>query len=287
MITAIVLTKNEEKNIKECLEGLKWSDELLVIDDNSEDNSTKIAKECGAKVLDHSLGDDFAAQRNFGLSKAQSEWVLFVDADERVSEALGKEIREKIGEENGTEGYSLKRIDYFMGNWLKHGEIGRVRILRLAKRNVGKWERNVDEIWEVNGKTEILENPLLHYSHPNLTQFLESINKRSTMNAKYLFEKGERLNFFEWCKPLLKFKNNYFFKLGFLDGTPGFIFAVLMSLHSFLVRGKLYLLIVRGEKGKKVNRGKVGDFIFIVWIIFVFISYLYFLFKRGFLRWSN
>ncbi len=287
MITAIVLTKNEEKNIKECLEGLNWCDELLVIDDNSEDNTTKIAKECGAKVLDHSLDDDFAAQRNFGLSKAQSEWIFFVDADERVSKKLGNEIEEKIKEDNKVEGYYLKRNDYFLSRLLRYGETGSLRILRLGRKNSGKWNRRVDEVWGVKGQTETLENPLLHFSHSNLVQFLESINKRSTLNAQYLFENGYNLNLFEWSKPFLKFIQNYLLKLGFLDGVRGFIFAVLMSLHSFLVRGKLYLLLVRGEKGKKVNRGKVGDFIFIVWIIIVFISYLYFLFQRGLLRWSN
>lgn len=287
MITAIVLTKNEEKNIKECLDGLKWCDELLVIDDNSEDNTTKIAKECGAKVLDHSLNDDFAAQRNFGLTKAQSEWVFFVDADERVSKKLGNEIEEKIKEDNKVEGYYLKRNDYFLSRLLRYGETGSLRILRLGRINSGKWNRRVDEVWEVKGQTETLENPLLHFSHPNLVQFLESINKRSTLNARYLFENNKNLDIFEWFKPFLKFIQNYLLKLGFLDGVQGFIFAVLMSLHSFMVRGKLYLLLTRGEERKGGKKEKLGDFIFIVWALFVFISYIYFLFQRGILRWSN
>lgn len=250
MITAVILIKNEEENIKKCLSGLFWCDEVLVIDDNSTDETiTQISdfknqnQNINLKIYKRQLNGDFAKQRNYGLEKAIGDWVLFVDADERVSKELEKEILEKIGESKGIEGYYFRRIDYFMGKWLKHGETGSLNILRLGRKNSGKWVRNVDEVWEVKGQTEVLSNPLLHYSHLNLTQFLESINSRSTLNAQYLFENNENLNLFEWSKPFLKFIQNYFFKRGFLDGMQGFVFAVLMSLHSFMVRGKLYLLL--------------------------------------------
>lgn len=294
MISAVVLTKNEEKNIRECLSGLSWCDEVLVIDDNSTDKTREIAEECGAKIIGHSLDGNFAGQRNFGLEKAKGDWVFFVDADERVSRELEEEIKEKLKENRGIKGYYLRRVDNFMGKWLKHGEIGGVggiggiKILRLAKKGAGKWVRNVDEVWKIDGKTEILKNPLLHYPHPNLTQFLESVNERSTMNAEYLFEKNEKLNFFEWGKPFLKFIQNYFLKFGFLDGMSGFVFAVLMSLHSFLVRGKLYLLW-RKSKRNPADGGasKTGKIVFLIWTLFVLGSYLYFLLQKGILRWSN
>lgn len=252
MITAIVLTKNEEKNIKDCLDGLKWCDEILVIDDNSTDETKEIARECGAKVIGHSLDGNFAGQRNFGLEKAKGDWVFFVDADEEVMPNLAKEIKNVTKDHtivnSNVTGFYIKRIDFFMGRRMRHGEIGGIggvggiKILRLARKNAGAWQRRVDETWEIKGKTKVLKNPLLHYPHPNLTQFLESINERSTLNAQHLFENNENLNIFEWSKPVLKFIQNYFFKLGFLDGVAGFVFAVLMSLHSFLVRGKLYLM---------------------------------------------
>lgn len=242
MITAVVLTKNEEENIKECLNGLSWCDEILVIDDDSVDKTNEIAVKYRAKIIEHSLNNDFADQRNFALTKAGGDWVLFVDADERVNKKLEEEIKEKIREDKGIEGYFIRRVDYFMRKFLKHGEAGSIKLLRLAKRNAGKWSRSVDEVWKIDGPTEILDNPLVHYPHPNLTQFLESINDRSSMNAEYLFKNGEKLDLLEWCKPKLKFINGYFLKMGFLDGMQGFIFAVLMSLHSFMVRGKLYLL---------------------------------------------
>lgn len=242
MISAVVLARNEEQNITGCLAGLGWCDEILVIDDNSEDKTAEFAQKQGAKVIAHPLEGDFARQRNFGLSLAKGDWVLFVDADERVSPKLAGEIKKAISRSSDSNGFFVRRIDFFLGHWLKHGEIGGLRLCRLAKKNSGKWERAVDEIWEVTGKTKSLENPLQHYSHSDLTEFLTSINQRTSANAVVFFEEKRKLTFLDFFKPLAKFIWNYFFLLGFLDGPAGFVFAVMMSLHSFMVRGKLYLL---------------------------------------------
>ncbi len=241
MVSAVVLAKNEEENIKECLAGLKWCDEVIVVDDNSTDKTREMAKGEGARVIEHPLNNDFASQRNFALKEAKYDWIFFVDADERVSPQLITEIQKKL-KNTQSAGFFFKRIDNFFGHWLKHGEIGRVRLLRLARRGTGKWLRKVDEKWVVRGKTETLKNPLEHYPHPNLTVFLESINERSTLNARVFYEEGKRITWAEWLKPILKFVDNYFFHLGFLDGVPGFVFSILMSFHSFAVRVKLYLL---------------------------------------------
>lgn len=247
MISAIVLTKNEEKNIKECLCGLKWCDETIIIDDNSSDKTVEIVKKEGAKVFLRQLDEDFGEQRNFALKKANFDWVLFVDGDERVSQELADEIQ-KAMKLPGISGFYFKRTDNFLGKWLKHGEVGHVRLLRLARRGSGEWQRKVDEVWHVSGKTKILRNPLYHYSHQDLSSFLQSINERSTLNAKVFYEEGKKLTIFEWEKPFLKFIKNYFLLFGFFDGSAGFVFAILMSLHSFLVRAKLYLLWKRGGK---------------------------------------
>lgn len=241
MISAVVLTRNEEKNIQDCLEGLSWCKEILVIDDNSSDQTRAMAQKLGARVLEHSLGNDFAQQRNFGLKEAKHDWIFFVDADERVSPELAEEIKKKITKTT-TGGFYFKRIDFFMGRWLRHGEVGKIRILRLARRGSGHWERNVDEKWKVEGETETFKNPLFHYPHQTLSEFLTSINERSDLNAECFYQEGRKTSFLEWLKPLGKFVWNYFFLFGFLDQTAGFVFGVLMSLHSFLVRGKLYLL---------------------------------------------
>lgn len=251
MISVVVLAKNEEENLYRCLKSVSWADEILVVDDNSLDKTAQIAGSLGAVVLKHPLNDDFASQRNFALSKvyteqgrsAKNDWVFFLDADEEVSVELQVEILKAINKaDQKCSAFYFKRNDFFGGKWLKHGEIADVKILRLARKTSGCWERKVDEIWKVKGRTKTLKAPLKHFSHPDLLQFLENINKRSSQNALVFFNEGVKLNMTEWLKPLGKFIFNFFFRLGFLDGVPGFIFAVLMSLHSFIVRAKLYLL---------------------------------------------
>lgn len=242
MITAVILTKNEEKNIVDCIENLSFCSEILVIDDNSEDRTQEIAKNKGAKVINHSLDDNFAVQRNLGLKNAKNSWVLFVDADERISKNLAAEILEAV-KKNKDDGYLLRREDIMWGKELKYGETGNIKFLRLGKKDAGLWEGRVHEKWLITGNIGSLLNPIEHYPHPTISEFLSEINYYSTLKAEELFQKGIKE---EWYTILLypkaKFLLNYFLKLGFLDNLPGLIYALMMSFHSFLVRSKLWQL---------------------------------------------
>ncbi len=241
MISAVILTKNEEKNLPQCLESLKWCNEIVVIDDNSTDKTIEIAKKSGAKFFVHSLNNNFAQQHNFGLGKAKGDWVLFVDADERVSPELAQEIKEKI-KSSKLNGFYLKRQEFFSSKALKHGETAHY-LLRLGRKGKGNWRREVHEIWEIKGEIGKLKNPLLHYSHPTLSEFIEHINNFSTLHAQVLLKEGVKPSLFRIItNPLAKFIQNYIFRLGFLDGTSGIIVALMMSFHSFLARAKLYQL---------------------------------------------
>lgn len=244
MISAVILTKNEAANIADCLTSLSFCNEILVVDDASTDKTVEIARKFGARVFVHRLENDFSKQRNFALEKAKNDWVLFVDADERVSADLKKEIIEKThNRTNHTVGFYVKRYDFLWGQKLSHGEIGSLTFLRLIKKHSGAWEGQVHETLETSGKTETLVHPLLHYPHPTITEFLEAINIYSTMRAEELYKKNVQVGFFDiLVYPTGKFIQNYLLRLGFLDKTPGLIFAIIMSLHSFLVRGKLWML---------------------------------------------
>ncbi len=246
MISAIVLTKDEEKNIKNCLKGLSWCDEIIVIDDYSEDQTVKIAKKRGARVYQRRLDDNFAAQRNYGLGKAKGDWVLFVDADERVSSKLAHEIKKAIKNKK-VKGFYLCRKDILWGKQLHHGETAHVRLLRLGQKGAGEWQRRVHETWEIKGEVGRLKEPLLHYPHPTLTEFLKEINYYSSLNARELLKEGQQAGLIQiLAYPLAKFLKNYLIRLGFLDGNPGIIVALAMSFHSFLTRAKLYLLWKKG-----------------------------------------
>lgn len=244
MISAVVLTRNDEAVLARCLESLLWCDEVVTVDDNSTDGTVAVAKKYGAKVFTHALNNDFAAQRNFGMKKAEGEWVLFVDSDEVVSEELKKEVNQTVnGKRQTVKGYFIRRKDFWGGKWLTQGETANVRILRLGRKDAGKWEQPVHEEWKIVGVVGTLVHPLLHYPHQNVAQFLEKVNRYSTFYARHLHSQGVREP--AWhivVKPTAKFFVNYLWRLGFLDGTAGMAHALIMSLHSFLVRGKLWQL---------------------------------------------
>ncbi len=245
MVSAVILTKNEEKNIEACIKSLRWCDEILVVDDNSTDKTVVKAKALGARVVINSLENNFSKQRNFALTEAKGDWILYVDADERVSESLTFEINNSIHQKDidFISGFSLRRVDTIWGKQLLHGENGNVRLIRLARKNSGLWIGNVHEEWQVKGKIVELKNPLQHFPHQTITDFLKEINYYTNIRAQELYKKGVKVHAWDIILyPKAKFFVNFILKGGFLDGIPGLVVAILMSFHSYLVRGKLWLL---------------------------------------------
>jgi glycosyltransferase involved in cell wall biosynthesis len=244
MLSAVVLSHNDEQTIEKTLLSLSFCGEIIVVDDASTDKTVTLAKKHHATVYTRSLKEDFAAQRNFGLSKAKGEWVLFVDSDEVVSSLLAQEIVAKTQVYTpDVYGYMVKRTDSIFGKELRYGETAHVRLLRLARKSAGRWVRPVHEVWDVKGEIGELTHPLVHYPHPTVAAFIEDINWYSTMNAKHFYDTGVRSNVWQvMVYPVAKFFVNYVLKLGFLDGMQGAIMAWMMSLHSFLTRAKLYML---------------------------------------------
>lgn len=240
-IASVVITKNEKKDIKSCLKSIDWCDEVIVIDDNSTDGTPTIAKSLGAYVYSRSSGENFAAQRNFALKKVKSEWVLFVDADERVSKKLQAEIQNAIKRKKDVAGYKIKRQDIFLGKKLRFGEAAGVELLRLGRKNRGAWKRPVHEVWELDGKIDRLKHNLIHYPHQTIADFLSKINYYTEIESEYRKNRGLGSNMFElFLYPTAKFVKNYILLLGFLDGFPGFVMAFMMSIHSLCVRVKIF-----------------------------------------------
>lgn len=246
-LTIIILTKNEEENIIDCLENVLDSGQVIVVDDFSTDHTLDAIKNFGnqVKVYKNSLDDDFSSQRNFALKKATTEWALFIDADERLSDKLKKEIIKTVNSDTKYSGFKMKRMDVFEGKRLKYGETKNIQLVRLGRKDAGEWRGKVHETWDIKN-VSTLPGELLHFPHKRISEFLSEINFYSTLRAEELYEKKERVNLFSIIfYPSGKLIYNYFVKLGFLDGTHGFVMAVFMSFHSFLVRGKLYLLYNR------------------------------------------
>lgn len=249
-LSVIILTHNNLDSINATLESVRFADEILIINDSLPENSLYKIKipdiqkkfQNKIKIYNRKLNGNYSSQRNFALTTASFPWVLFVDSDEVVSADLKKEILDKINLEDDTVGYYLKRKDYFLGKWLNYGETAFVKFIRLAKKDEAIWQGSVHETWQLNGKTQSLNNPLLHYSHEDIKSFLEKINSYTDLVAQHWIEQRRSSNFFQIVfYPTAKFFSNYLFKFGFLDGTQGFIIAALMSFHSFLVRAKVFL----------------------------------------------
>ena len=254
MISCVVLTKNEEENIVDCLESVSFCDEIIVVDDYSDDRTISVINNINfinkkTKIYQRHLDGDFAKQRNFGLEKTKGEWILFVDADERVTPELREEILEQVRNSpstgSGPSAFSLRRKDFLFGRWLEHGETGNIKLLRLVRKDKGKWERRVHEELRVrqlaDGKLGTLEGSLLHYPHQTVSEFLKEINFYTDLNVKEFYKNGIRVP--PWAiilYPLAKFVKNYFLKLGFLDGMAGYLQASIMSFHSFMTRAKLW-----------------------------------------------
>lgn len=251
-LSIVVLTQNEADNIKRCLDSISWCDDIVIIDDST-DATIVIAQRTVPKnhlrVIGSAVDTDFARLRNKGLQLAKHEWVLFLDADEAVSDALHKEMSVVLPETN-RDGFYLKRRDFFLGSWLKYGETSGVMLLKLGKKSSGKWRRRVHEVWEMSGNRGLLNHPILHYPHPTVAEFVSRINRWTTLDAQEFIVIGKRVGFISIIAfPTAKFIRNYFMKLGFLDGMPGLIMAMLMSFHSFLTRAKLYQLQHKNSNG--------------------------------------
>lgn len=241
MLSGAIIIRNEEKMITDAIKSLAFCDEIIVVDDNSNDNSVKIAKQKGALVYTHSRNGNFSGLRNYALEKAKGDWILFIDADEEVSPELANEIIEVIKDDEYA-GYMIKRTDIWWGKEIRHGEAGKSALLRLIKKDMGKWSGKVHEVLETHGETGTLKHALLHKPHQTLAEFIQHINDYSTLRAEELYEQKVKSSLFQIITyPSGKFLVNYFLKLGFLDGPQGFVYAFMMSFHSFLVRSKLYL----------------------------------------------
>ncbi|NMB56389.1 glycosyltransferase family 2 protein [Candidatus Beckwithbacteria bacterium] len=267
LLSALVLTKNSENTIKNCIESLKFADEILILDDFSTDKTEEVIKEYQfldsyslpykkgtfpqLKFFQQKLNGDFSAQRNFILRKAKGKWFLFIDSDEVVDKNLRKEIIKVMQAENNPyEAFYLKRQDFFLGKKLKFGETANNKFIRFAKIK-SPWVGKVHEIWNVQKpgvKIGELKNPIIHNQNLTITDFLNRINFYSNLRAEWLYEqKVKEATLKTFFNPVGKFLNNYFLKLGILDGFEGFCLSFLMSLHSLLVRIKLQILWLQHE----------------------------------------
>lgn len=238
-IAAIVLTYNEEKHIGPCLQTLQWVDELIVIDDFSQDDTVNIARTLGARIYERKL-DSFSSQRNFALEKCNADWILVLDADERITEELKLEILDVLSNPLAC-GYKMPRKNYFMGKRIRGCGWYPDYSLRLFRKTGAVYTKTVHEHLDIAGPVRKLKNPLLHYTYTSMEQYLQKLDKYTTMDAEELYNKGKRANLCHIVlRPAYKFLNFYIFRMGFLDGLEGFILSALSAFYVLVKYTKLY-----------------------------------------------
>lgn len=242
-LSAVIITYNEERNIARCINSVKsFADEILVVDSNSTDNTVAIAGSLNARVVKQAfLG--YAGQRIFTDNAAANDWVLMLDADEYVSEELGKSIAAIMSGPSAV-AYKFSRLNNYNGKWIKHGTWYPDKKIRLYDRTKGTWHGgNVHEYWaphDANANTAIIKGDLFHDSFASLADHLNKINKYTDLAAKDAVAKGRTASLWKiWLSPKWTFINNYIIRLGILDGYEGYIIATLSAHMTFVKYNKI------------------------------------------------
>jgi len=232
---------NEDERLRACLESVAWADEIIVIDSESTDKTVQLAREFTDKIWVRPWAG-FAAQKNFALEQATGEWVLSLDADERVTDLLRDRIDRIVRANGPADGYSIPRKNVFWGAWMRHGGLYPDYQLRLFRRDAGRFvDSAVHESVVIEGHVEALVEPMLHHSYRGLEDFVTRSNRYSTLAAQEIVSRGGRARLADLAlRPLGRFLSMYILKFGFLDGWRGFVLAVLYANYVFLRMAKAW-----------------------------------------------
>ena len=237
--SVVIITKNAATRLGACLESASFADEIVVIDSGSTDGTAELAVERGARVLQKEwLG--FGRQKQFAVAAARHDWVLCLDADERVSEPLRASILAVLAEP-AAQAYAMPRCNRFMGRWLRHGEGYPDWSLRLFDRRHARWSDDpVHEKVLTDAPPTRLQGDLLHESAETLAAYLDKQNRYTTLAARDAQARGKRAGPAELLlSPLLRFIKFYVFHLGFLDGLPGLVHILIGCQNSFVKYAKM------------------------------------------------
>jgi len=273
-LTVTVITRNEAANIEGALESVKWADEIVVVDSRSTDDTVERARRYTSRIEIHDWAG-YSAQRNYAAEIAAHDWILALDADERVPPALAAEIRQIMQHGPDAGGYRMPRVSYYLGRWIRGTDWYPDYQLRLYNRRVGRFNgKRVHESVELTqGRPGTLQHDLQHYPYRDISDHVTSIDHYTTLAAEEWFAEGRRTNSLEAVvHPPAAFFRNYILRRGFRDGTAGFLVSVLNSYYVFLKILKLWELQTaqhsqdatpaagdRGRRGPKFERTPNAD----------------------------
>jgi len=242
LLSVAIVTLNEEETLARTLASVAWAEEIVVVDSGSTDRTAEIARSFGARVIEREW-PGFAAQKNFAIAQCSGTWVLSLDADEELTPELQQEIKRLLASNPPLDAYYLKRRNYFLGRWIKHGGFypdAKLRLFRRAGANGTPMfgERAVHETITFDGKTGTLHFDLLHHSYPTLTDYIEHMNRYSSLGAEVLIAQKRASR--SWIAfvvnvlyaPQIMFQKNYILRLGFLDGREGLLLHLYHAVYT-------------------------------------------------------
>jgi len=281
MISILILTFNEELNLPACLESVKWSDDIVVLDDGSTDRTVEIAEAFGARVVRHSAGGE-RAQREYSIRRIPFKypWVFNPDADEVAPESLRDEMLRVVSDPSRDEvAYRVRFRNIFMGRWLKHSSLYPTWVVRLFRPEKISFEREINLTYNIEGKCGFLENDYYHYSfNKGISAWFDKHNRYSdgeAFEAIKILNNGKMdwvgmaafgdhprhrkaLKILAWhvpCRPLLVFCFLYFVRMGFLDGIPGLRYCCMRAIYEYMIDLKIAETRKNG-KSCQSNEGK-------------------------------
>jgi len=251
-VSVTIITLNEAARLEEALESVSWADERIVVDSGSTDETLAIAR-AHADRVETRAWSGYADQKNYAASIARHDWILSLDADERVSLALGDEIRRRLRTEPGERGYRVPRVSNYLGQWIRCTDWWPDWQLRLYDRRAGHWARmDVHESVRVDGSVARLQGELLHHPYEDVADHLATIDKYTTIAAGEMFAQGRRSS---WGRiavhPPLAFFRNYVLRYGIRQGTPGLVVSTLNAYYVFLKFAKLWELQRKAQQEER------------------------------------
>lgn len=243
-ISAIIITKNEEKNIKRCLDSLTFADEIIVVDSGSEDKTSEICKKYKNLKFYETDWMGFGPTKKYGVSLCSNDWVFSIDADEEVSLELKDKIVEILCDTDDNECFYIRRRTFYLEKMIKYCGWQRDYVLRLFNRKIGNFnDKMVHELVEHPGEKIRIKSPLYHYSYPTIKSHLEKINLYTDIAAKEKVKKGKKASLFSGVfHGIYRFFNMYIFNLGFLCGKEGFVLCLISSFGVSLKYFKIWSL---------------------------------------------
>lgn len=252
-LSATVITLNEEHNIRECLDSLAWVNELVVVDAGSTDGTREICREYTEKVFVNPWPGHYQ-QKNFALDRTTHDWVLSIDADERISPALRQEIQDVLGSPDRADGYTIPRRNIFLGRWMRHGGWYPDRVLRLFRKSHGRFGGiNPHDRVELRGRPGELQEQLLHLTYRSVAQYIDKQYRYACIAAQERLKGRPHMKVGVStlaARPLLKFLETYVLKRGFLDGTYGLLTAIFAAYFAFVKYARLWELTrMEGKAG--------------------------------------